>query len=134
MKTDKVNDTYYAGFEGEPEIRLIYKDSDESYILKIWNGYFDTLLDCLVQIESAQSNILSEYYAHEGWYEESPWEVKNIRENLQLFTSFDINNLTEEEAKSLTNILPVIPDLKNDIIILLERAVNGNGNVYIEYD
>ncbi|WP_311082266.1 hypothetical protein [Paenibacillus polymyxa] len=134
MKTDKINDTYYAGFEGEPEIRLIYTNSDKSHVLKIWNGYFDTLLDCLVQLESAQSNILSEHYAHEGWYEESPWEVENIRETLQLFDSFDIKYLTEEEAKSLTNILPVLPGLKNDIIILLQKAVNGNGNVFIEYD
>ncbi|MEK5259099.1 hypothetical protein MKY75_07675 [Paenibacillus sp. FSL L8-0663] len=131
MKIDKINDTYYAGFEGEPEIRLIYTNSDKCYVLKIWNGYFDTLMDCLVQLESAQSNILSD---HEGWYEESPWEVENIRETLQLFDSFDIKYLTEEEAKSLTNILPVLPDLKNDIIILLQKAVNGNGNVFIEYD
>lgn len=51
-----------------------------------------------------------------------------------MFDSFDIKYLTEEEAKSLTNILPVLPDLKNDIIILLQKAVNGNGNVFIEYD
>ncbi|WP_244310632.1 hypothetical protein [Paenibacillus ottowii] len=48
MKTDKINDTYYAGFEGEPEIRVIYTNSDESYVLKIWNGYFEILLDCLI--------------------------------------------------------------------------------------
>lgn len=29
MKTDKINDTYYAGFEGEPEIRVIYTNSEE---------------------------------------------------------------------------------------------------------
>ncbi|KZE66968.1 hypothetical protein AV545_23665 [Paenibacillus jamilae] len=134
MKTDKINDTYYAGFEGEPEIRVIYTNSDESYALKIWNGYFETLLGCLIQIEPVQSNILSEYDAHEGWYEESPWEVKNIRETLHLFDSFDIKNLTEEEAKSLTNILPVLPGLKDNIIILLQKAINRNGNVFIEYD
>ncbi|MFS8214717.1 hypothetical protein [Paenibacillus polymyxa] len=88
----------------------------------------------MVQLESAQSNILSEYYAHEGWYKESSWEAENIGDALQLFDSFDIRYLTKEEAKSLTNILPVLPDLKNDIIILLQKAVNGNGNVFIEYD
>ncbi|MFK4435440.1 hypothetical protein [Paenibacillus sp. RC21] len=50
--------------------------------------------------------------------------MKNIKETLQMFDSFDVNNLTEEETRGLTNLLPVITVLKNDIVVLLERALN----------
>lgn len=32
MKEDKVNDVYYVGYEGQPEILIVFGDSIGSYV------------------------------------------------------------------------------------------------------
>ncbi|MEK3918089.1 hypothetical protein ACMX2M_25210 [Paenibacillus polymyxa] len=60
MKEDKVSDFYYVGYEGQPEILIVFGNSAEKNILKMWNGYFDTLLDLMCQYESTDNGILQE--------------------------------------------------------------------------
>ncbi|WP_314591081.1 hypothetical protein [Paenibacillus terrigena] len=134
MKSEVINDSYYAGFEGEPEIIFMYENSNERQVLKLWNGYFETLLDCLVQQTPVHEGILHEYYIHEGWYEESPWEIKNVEKEIQLFKSFVTNEITEEVIKESSNIIPILPALTRDIITFLEQANDSGDNVYIVYE
>lgn len=39
-----VNNKYYVGFEGEPEIQFICKKACDTYIIIIWEGYFDEIM------------------------------------------------------------------------------------------
>ncbi|GEC92270.1 MULTISPECIES: hypothetical protein [Brevibacillus] len=131
MKSEVINDLYYVGFEGEPEIIFMYEKSNEVQVLKLWNGYFELLLDCLVQQTSVQDGILHEYYVHEGWYEESPWEIKDVEKAVQLFKLFDVKKVTENES---SNIIPVLPAITMDIISFLQQAIQSGNRVFIVYE
>ncbi|MCG7408432.1 hypothetical protein MH117_13460 [Paenibacillus sp. ACRRX] len=132
MRLEMINDSYYVGFEGEPEIIFMFENLNERYELKLWNGYFETLLDCM--LAQVQSGILNEYYVYEGWYEESPWEITNIEEAIQLFKSLDANKLAEYGGKASKNIISMLPALTCDIVTFLEQANDSGTRVYIIYE
>ncbi|TQR38694.1 hypothetical protein [Brevibacillus brevis] len=134
MSSEMINSSYYVGFEGEPELTLIYENLNDRYELRLWNGYFETLLDCMFEQVIDQSGILYEYSIYEGWYEESPWEIKNIKEAIQLFKSFDANKLTEDRDKVSKNIISTLPALASDIVKFLEQAITNGNRVFIVYE
>ena len=41
---EHINRTFYDGFEGEPEIQIIYRKGNDSQILAMWEGYFEVIL------------------------------------------------------------------------------------------
>ncbi|GKU77602.1 hypothetical protein [Paenibacillus sp. L3-i20] len=134
MSSEMINDSYYFGFEGEPQITFIYENLNDKYELRLWNGYFETLLNCMFEQFTDRSGILHEYSIYEGWYEESPWEITKIEEAIQLFKSFDATKLTEDKVKISNNIIATLPALASDITIFLEQAtINGN-RVCIVYE
>ncbi|KOY14297.1 hypothetical protein [Paenibacillus xylanivorans] len=134
MKEELVNDSFYIGFEGQPEILILFDNLTEKNILKMWNGYFETLLDLMCQYEPSNEGILHEYYAHEGWYEESPWEIQNLDAAIHLFKSFDMSKLTGEQIENSENIIPALPEVAQRISTFLEAAKSNGSNVYIVYD
>ncbi|MFD0670581.1 hypothetical protein [Cohnella sp. GCM10027633] len=134
MKTEFVNAAYYTGFEGEPEIAFVYEMTNERQVLKLWTGYFDTIMDLMCQYESYKNGILHEYYVHEGWYEESPWEVTQLDATIQLFKSFHLQSVDVKAAEASPNIVPVLPDVAREIIQFLEQARINGSTVYIVYD
>ncbi|TKI56923.1 hypothetical protein E8L90_16430 [Brevibacillus antibioticus] len=134
MSSEMINSSYYVGFEGEPELTLIYENLNDRYELRLWNGYFETLLDCMFEQVTDQSGILYEYSIYEGWYEESPWEIKNIKEAIQLFKSFDATKLTEDRVKVSKNIIATLPALASDIVTFLEQAITNGNRVFIVYE
>ncbi|MDP4097330.1 hypothetical protein OIN60_11170 [Paenibacillus sp. P96] len=135
VSSEMINNSYYVGFEGEPQLIFMYENLNVRYELQLWNGYFETLLDCLIEQANDRSGILHEYCAYEGWYEESPWEIKNIKQAIQLFKSFDPNKLTEEDGvKASKNIKSILPTLTSDIITFLEQANDIGNKVFIVYE
>lgn len=134
MKTKIVNDSYYTGFEGEPEIAFVLEKSNERQILKMWIGYFDTLLDLMCQYESFNDGILHEYYVHEGWYEDSPWEITNIDAAIQLFKSFNLQSVDEKTIEASSNIVSTLPEVAREIAYFLEQAKSNECKVYIVYE
>lgn len=134
MIEDKVNDFYYIGYEGQPEILIVFENSAEKNILKMWNGYFETLLDLMCQYESTDNGILQEYYAHEGWYEGSPWEIQDLDLAIHLFKSFNVSKVTDEQIENVKNVVPTLPEVAHQISTFLELAKTNGCSVYIEYD
>lgn len=134
MKKEIVYDSYYSGFEGEPEIAFVFENSDERHILKMWTGYFDTMLDLMCQYEPFNDGILHEYYAHEGWYEESPWELTNLNAAIQLFKSFNLQKVNENTIEASPNIVPTLPEVASEIAQFLEQAKSNESNAYIIYE
>lgn len=134
MKTEIVNDSYYTGFEGEPEIAFVYETTNERQVLKMWTGYFDTMLDLMCQYEAYNDGILHEYYIHEGWYEESPWELTNLDATIQLFKSFNLKKVDIRVVEVSPNIVPTLPEVAREITQFLVHAKSSESNVYIVYD
>lgn len=118
-----INTKFYDGFEGEPE--LILSDGENKLI--IWNGYFETILDSLLDKNIEKEGIIKEYFNHEGWYDDSPWVIQDLDLTIDQMKSFDINTLdVSEDMKN------VLPDIVKEIIQFLENAKNKT--VVIEYD
>lgn len=119
-----LNRKYYEGFEGEPELVLI--DSEENKLI-IWIGYFEAILDALLESNLEKEGIIKEYFYHEGWYDDSPWAIKDIHLTIKQLKSFDLSKV--QQSKTIKNVLP---GLVQDIIQFLEQAKNEY--VVIEYD
>ncbi len=98
---ERVNNEYYKGFEGEPEIQFICKKDDDSEILIIWEGYFDQIM-MLIEPEADGWKGLAYYYnMYTGWYEESPWMVKDLHIALKQFEALDSKMIGGEVGEIL---------------------------------
>ena len=73
-----VNKIYYDGFEGEPEIQLIYRKGDNNEILIMWEGYFDQIMKLMCPDAQGWTGLAYNYNMDTGWYEESPWVIKDF--------------------------------------------------------
>lgn len=73
MKT-MINNKLFDGYEGEAELTFTANENK----LIIWNGYFETILDNLLDCEVEKRGIITEYFAHEGWYDDSPWLIEDV--------------------------------------------------------
>ncbi|MBY0599223.1 hypothetical protein [Bacillus bingmayongensis] len=125
-----INDKYYIGFEGEVEINLVREVQEgNKSIFKIWNGYFETILDNLLDNDVPKEGIVKEYFHQEGWYDESPWHVEDISLTIKQFRMFDNN-----KVRNSSSLKEVLPELVTDIIDFLEQAKAKEEDVYIEYD
>lgn len=131
---ERMNDTYYVGYEGQPEISFFFESPREKNTLKMWNGYFETLLDLMTQFALSDEGILHEYCAHEGWYDESPWEIQNIDAAIRLFESFDLNKASGKQIEQVKSIVPDLSGVAHQMTTFLEKAKIKGCKVYIEYD
>lgn len=120
---DLLNKKYYEGFEGESELVLVNEENK----LIIWNGYFEAILEALLETNLEKEGIIKEYFYHEGWYDDSPWAIKDLQLTIKQLENFDLNKVHQSD-----NIKNVLPDLVQEIIQFLKNA--RNGNVVIEYD
>ncbi len=117
-------DTHYLGFEGEPEIQFIRgTEISEQYILRIWIGYFDTIMSTSKLGENGWSGLSYYYHTHTGWYETSPWEIQDINKAIIEFEEMDVHEL-DETAKNVWS----------DICSLLNDARSSKETVMIVYE
>ncbi|GGB56559.1 hypothetical protein GCM10011409_37690 [Lentibacillus populi] len=123
-----IKEKYYKGFEGEPEIEIV---NEGEKVLRIWNGYFETLLESLFN-EEDPVGLIKEYVFHEGWYDESPWEIKDLDLAIEQFKKSDINNIRHKEE--IQNILPILPELSREIVSFLQDSKEKGKKVYIVYE
>ncbi|MBC1487495.1 dihydroorotate dehydrogenase (quinone) [Listeria sp. FSL L7-1485] len=115
-------DDYYKGFEGNPEIDFYtYKDNGEKIGLEIWEGYFNEIMQEIKPVNGKWRSLAYYYHLYEGWYDESPWEIPNNKEALELLETVE------------TSQLDVIPqEILLKLIKLLKENINNT--IYIEYD
>lgn len=115
-----INKKYYDGFEGEPEIQLIYRKGDNSKIFIMWEGYFDQIMKLMHPDAQGWTGLAYNYNMDTGWYEESPWVIKDLQMALKQFESIDDKNLCGEA----TEILMMICDI-------FREAISNNDEIYI---
>lgn len=119
-----INNNYYKGFEGEPCIKFIWvKPDNENLTLKIWIGYFDTIMNAINPTNHGWSGLSYYYHLDEGWYDESPWEIPNLNPVIDELLSIDT-----------TSFDLVTKDVFTKLLSLLVNAKEKNDKILISYD
>lgn len=75
---ERVDNGYYKGFEGEPEIQFICRKDNDSETFIIWEGHFNQIMRLIEPDNDGWKGLA--YYCHmySEWYEESPWKVSDL--------------------------------------------------------
>lgn len=109
-----IDDKYYKGFEGEPEIQFIkLLKEDERQILSIWSGYFDEIMEKIEPTTNGWDGLAYYYQLQEGWYEESPWTIDNIDYAIRQFNEINEGSLHETTRKVLVQIKDILQSASN---------------------
>ncbi|GAA0077317.1 hypothetical protein UT300005_16950 [Clostridium sp. CTA-5] len=108
-----INDKYYAGFEGEPEILIYFKGKDkEKEGFSIWIGYFEFLLGASISEKIKTGGILESYINCDGWYDESQWIIEDLQQAI-----FELEQFKIEKIESKDNsIIETVCNLQKDLL------------------
>ncbi|MEE9753842.1 hypothetical protein VL763_08520 [Listeria seeligeri] len=117
-----IDNRFYEGFEGEAELSFVTDDDK----LVIWNGYFETILDNLLDCNIEKNGVIKEYFNHEGWYDDSPWLIEDNYLTINQLECFDINKISQTLMKDKLEevVKKIISFLKNNCL----------NKIYIEYE
>lgn len=118
---DNINQKYYKGFEGEPEIHFICNKGIDNDVIIIWEGYFDQIMRLLQPEENGWTGLAYYYNMYLGWYEEDSWAMENI--------DIVINQLKKIKYEDLSN---ETSEVLRMIIDMLKYACDNNFDVYIK--
>lgn len=118
-----LNRKYYEGFEGEPEIQFICTNGNSHKVYIIWEGYFDEIMRLMEPNDNGWTGLAYFYNMYLGWYEESPWEIKDLKGALKQFELIDDHQLCDKAQE----ILALICDI-------LRKAIFNNFKVFIARD
>ncbi|WP_086444063.1 hypothetical protein [Candidatus Enterococcus lemimoniae] len=117
-----IDNRFYEGFEGEAELSFVANDNK----LVIWNGYFEIILDNLLDCNVEKEGIVKEYFNHEGWYDDSPWLIEDNSLAVSQLKCFDINKIDQTSMKD---------DLEEVVKIIISFLENNRlSKIYIEYE
>ncbi|WP_033166663.1 hypothetical protein [Clostridium sp. KNHs205] len=126
-----INEKYYDGFEGEVEVLFYYYDNKGNQNgFRIWQGYFETLLSGCFLAEPLNTGLLKSYITQEGFYEEKPWKVLDNKTVINELSQFSTSNL---EIESL-DMIREVEELKNDLVEVVNEAINNQYQVLVDYD
>lgn len=121
---DIIENKYYEGYEGEAEIQFIrLLENGQKFILRIWYGYFYFIMEAIKPDKEGWTGLAYYHNLHEGWYDESPWEIANINEAIKQFHNVDKSNLNAETQQVL-----------NEICQLFIESISANNKVFIVYE
>lgn len=118
-----INDKFYVGFEGEPEIRFILESKEITNTLIIWEGFFDSIMQTIKPEDEGWSGLAYYYHMDTGWYDEDHWEVNDLKKALMQFNSVDKSLLNEKSTQAL-----------DEICNLFTKAIANNEKIYMESD
>lgn len=120
-----LDEKFYDGFEGEPEIifTLVKEDGDKEEI-GIWDGYFNTIMNKIEPKENGWTSLAYYFQLYIGWYDESPWLISNVKEACEQLKEIDSESFENNEEK----------EILEKIICMLEEAITKESKVYISYD
>lgn len=117
-----INDKYYIGFEGEPEIQFICKKAKDDDVMIMWEGYFDDIMRSIAPEKEGWTGLAYYYNMYLGWYEESPWLVDDLHMALQQFSTINCEMLSNESNEVLKLICNMLKEaLDNNLNILIAR-------------
>lgn len=108
---NNVVDKYYKGYEGEPEIQIIKKSTNnERIVLRIWIGFFDDIMTAIEPQSTGWTSLAYYYNLYIGWYEESPWKISNLNEAKEQLENVDKSKLNAMDKEVLEEMLKAFKD------------------------
>lgn len=117
-----INNKYYIGFEGEPEIQFVCKKGNDHEIYVVWEGYFDQIMRLVKPDRGGWSGLAYCYNMYSGWYEESPWVVEDLQAGLSQLESIDRQLLNTEAEEILEMLCNIFKDaILNNYVISIIR-------------
>lgn len=117
-----IDNRFYEGFEGESELSFVSANNK----LIIWNGYFETILDHLLDCNVEKKGMVKEYFHHEGWYDDSPWLINDKSLTIDQLRCFDISKINQNSIKN------ILEEVVQAIVLFLEN--NYLSTIYINYE
>lgn len=119
-----IDEKYYIGFEGEPEITFsIIKENNIKRQFGMWGGYFDNIMKQIKPKEGRWTALAYYYQLGIGWYDESPWLIQNLEESYEQLIEIEVAKLENEEKEIIKIILS-----------MLKYAIDNNCKAFILYD
>ncbi|GLC82915.1 hypothetical protein [Lacrimispora brassicae] len=113
---------FYKGYEGEGEIQFIQVlDNDNRNVIRIWDGYFDDIMEKIEPEASGWTGLAYCYNLVEGWYDESPWQIPNLMKAFQQIKQTENAKFRFLNSKKVTD----------EICNLLSNALDNDNYVYI---
>lgn len=95
-----VDDKFYIGYEGEPEIQFIEELEDGTKrIFSVWDGYFNDIMELFQPAAHGWEGVALYYHLDSGWYDEIPWKIPDTKSTLDQFLGLDINKLKYENSE-----------------------------------
>lgn len=120
-----INNTYYSGFEGEPEIQFILNRGSGNYVLSIWEGYFDRIMSLLKPDDTGWTGIAYYYHMYTGWYDEDMWIVEDIIDSYNKFKSIPKEHLCKNSKAVLEEICKLFSEaVLNNYSVIIHREQN----------
>jgi len=121
---DTIISKHYHGYQGEPEIQFIrISNEGKKIILSIWIVFFDSIISLLKPKKTGWKGLAYYYHMHEGWYDESPWQITDIAATINELQEININDLDIQTQ-----------DAFNEIIKLLTNSLTKGDTAWINYD
>lgn len=116
---------FYSGFEGEPEVRFaaVGCDGSEGESVRLWEGYFDALMQKVAPEASGWTGLALPYHLHGGWYDRSPWPVPDVAKVLSQWRGIDARSLGPPHDEAHAAVLQ-----------LLSRALSAGQTVVVAYE
>ena len=125
---------FYSGYEGKPETTILQqsKDRQNIVILKLWEAYFDRIIELIEPNEKGcREGAAIHYNLATGWFDDGSWECENVPLFLKQLESTDENRLKEISRECIGTVsFDVLQILK----FLLKNTIEANGKILIKYD
>jgi hypothetical protein len=113
---------FYSGYEGEPEIRFVKKDTGGEESLRLWIGYFDRIMHQVKPLPDGWHELALHYHMATGWYDEENWKIPNLADALSQLATVRASDLDDSTTK-----------VKQACESLIARAIDENSAVFIQY-
>lgn len=102
------NSKYYEGYEGEGEMQFIrYLTNGDKYVIRIWDGYFNEIMDGIQPEEAGWTGLAYYYHVEEPWWEE-PWKIPDIEITLQQLQEIRTEHLDSETKELLVELCDIL--------------------------
>lgn len=125
MNNVNIDEKYYKGFEGEPEMTFLIEVQNEiPKAIGIWEGYFSEIIKRIEPSECGWNGLAYYYHLDIGWFEECPWLIPNLQEAYEQLKNISLDVLGEKAEKEIVE----------KITDLMREAMSKKGKMYILYD
>ena len=121
---------YIQGFEEEGEVFGYSANKADNRGLRIWEGYFENLLSGCYSEHFQPGGLMECYCNQNGFYEESPWKIKNLKVAINDLEGFKADNVETTIPEMKKTVLA----LKDELVSFIKEALENKREVLIEYN